>query len=141
MRVEVPSRESCFAGNIERVETNRRCEELERRKTGMVNRFKQYIIDLPYDLYGDGDEDTIVRKIKGSCVNIYLNTRVVRLYEMLRSTPKYYQIPWLFYDLLCFLKQSVQLNNQQTNSIPVCVSNDWMNCFSAEKLKNLNLNS
>lgn len=136
MRLE-QVKESYFSGAYERAEIKRHSKELEQLKSEMVTRMRKYIIDLPYDT--NADDDPSIRKIKKSSMNMYLNTRIVRLYDMLRSTPKYYQIPWLFYDVLCYLKQSVQLFKSGTNSIPIAIPNEWLNCFSAEKLKNLKI--
>lgn len=134
MRVDPNEKENIFMGAVERVEMNRHSKELERLKANMVLQMKNHIIDLPYDQ--TINDDLFTSKLKSSSINIFLNTRIVRLYHLLRDTPKYNQIPWLFYDLLCFLKQSVQHSQNQTNLVPICVPNEWINCFSSEKLKN-----
>lgn len=136
MRLE-QIKESYFSGAYERSEINRHSKELEQLKSDMVSQMKNYISDLPYD--SNDDDCPIIYKLKKAKINIFLNTRIVRLYYLLRNTPKYYQIPWLFYDLLCFLKQSVQMLKKNSSSIPTCIPNECMNCFSAEKLKNLRI--
>lgn len=145
--VEPNNYDNCFMGAVERNEVNRRSKETERAKNELVAQFKQRIIRLPYNLDTDNEDERIVGKLKLSSLNIFLNTRVVRLYETLRATPKYYQIPWIFYDVMCFLKQQVaqqriNTNNNSLNTsnmIPVCVPTSWMNAFSIEKLKNLRI--
>jgi hypothetical protein len=108
-----------YMGSIERQAIADRVLKLSELKLKLANDFKRFVIDLDY-MTDERDLPEFIRRSMHTPNDIFIRTRVVRLYEIYGQHSSYYQIPWIFYEILAYLKNS--LSQPNSIGVPLTVS-------------------
>ena len=128
-----------FKGIYERQLEKKVCSEKEKIKAKLANDFRNYVLNLRYFIRDNISDENLKKSVK-SLDGIYFKSRVVSLYEVYRNDEINYQIPWMFYDVLCYLKNlcndklSEKVSNVIPNMIPFNLCAENTTIFSTSKL-------
>ena len=121
----------CFIGMAERAENERQAARLDERRAELIRRFKTWLIELPYE--PNEPSEGLEWKARHSANDIFIRSRLLQLYEHFRGS-KYSGIAWLFYELLCSMRQSISLSKRASSLSPLPVPLNYFGCFSAIKI-------
>ncbi|RMZ97419.1 putative RNA-dependent RNA polymerase 1 [Brachionus plicatilis] len=132
-----------FKGMYERQESKNYCSEKDKQKAEFANEFRDFVVNLKY--FREEINDKNMKKSVYSFNGLYFRSRVVNLYKTFKNEEKFkYQIPWMFYDVLCLMKNfcndnlSPKVSQVFPTMIPFSMSADSTNIFSTKKLSNFN---
>lgn len=131
-----------FKGMLEKQLEKKVCSEKEITKALYCSEFRNFVLNISYFDQDISDKNLI--KSVYSLDGIYFRSRVVGLYEEFKNDEHKYQIPWMFYDVLCYMKNfcndklSEKASNVLPNLIPFSLSAENTAIFSTNKLNNFN---
>ncbi|CAF0875498.1 unnamed protein product [Brachionus calyciflorus] len=131
-----------FAGQYEKQVRESSGSKKDVLKAKLTEKFRDYVINLKYSNKEIEDNDLLesIHSLDG----YYLRSRVVSLYNDLKHEELFYQIPWLFYDVLCYCKnfcndkKSRKVSSVLPTLVPFSLSTECTRAFSAKKLANYN---
>lgn len=127
-----------FMGMYEKQTKNEAFSYKEQQRIELINNFRKFVVNLKYS-----ENDLTDENFKNSvyCLDgYYFRSRLVSLYLDLKDEEVNYQIPWMFYDVLCYLKNYCNDNKSQKNFIslgdltPFSIASEYINVFSNKKL-------
>ncbi|RNA01896.1 putative RNA-dependent RNA polymerase 1 [Brachionus plicatilis] len=127
-----------FTGMFEKQAKKEAVSKKEQQKIGLINKFRNFVVNLKYS-DRELDDENYVNSVY--CLDGYhFRSRVVTLYLDLKDE----EIPWMFYDILCYLKN--YCNNKICHKVslalpdltPFSLATECTNVFSATKLSNFN---
>lgn len=129
-----------YVGEIERNIIDRQIQQLNEDKLKLTKEFKNMIINLDYYNLNLDNAPEVCRVSMHSFNDIFLRTRILNLYLKWKNTSFYYQIPWLFYEILVYLKNQsslIQDTRQTTNFIPFSLPVNYATNLSFNRLLRL----
>ena len=131
-----------YTGMYEKQAINEAISRKEQLKINLINKFRKFVVNLKYS-----EKDLTDENYKNSvyCLDgFYFRSRLVSLYLDLKNEKVNYQIPWMFYDVLCYLKNYCN-DNQSCKAFialgdltPFSMPSEYINSFSAKRLSNFN---
>ena len=110
---------------------------------------KQRILEIPikdqkiFDDISKNSKNDLFKSILNADNGLLVQSKIVQLYLKFRDNQRFYDIPWLFYDTLCSLKnfinlkKSTKLSRILYRSQPYTIPIDLVKAFSTTKIINL----
>jgi hypothetical protein len=133
-----------FVGMVEKNMIKKATKKYEKEQAKLTIELKSRILQVPVSdqdmldkLYENCND--LVRSMLDADNGVLVQSKIVQLYLALRNDPKYYDIPWLFYDVLSTLKNFINLKKNPSSSILYCtqpytIPIDLVKAFSSAKI-------
>ena len=119
-------------------------KKYEKEQAKLTIELKSRILQVPISdqdmldkLYENSND--LVKSMLDADNGVLVQSKIVKLYLALRDDPKYYDVPWLFYDVLSTLKNFINLKKNPSSSIlhctqPYTIPFDLVKAFSTAKI-------
>ena len=131
-----------YQGMYERQTRENSSSKKEIEKVELIEEFRNFVINLKYS-----SEEIFEENLRQSvfCLDgFYFRSRLVSLYLDLKDENVFYQIPWMFYDVLCYLKnfcndkRSKRTLSSLPSLVPFTIAAECTSVLSTKKLSIFN---
>ena len=132
-----------FVGMVEKNAIKKSIRKYEIEQVKLAIKLKQSILKIPITnqkMFDQFYEKDLFRNILNADNGLVVQSKIVQLYLAFRDDSRFYDIPWLFYDILSSLKnftnlkKSVKLSSILYCTQPYTIPLDLVKAFSTAKI-------